>query len=213
MSDTTTWNDTQAFSGASEKALDRPDPVSSANGNTTAPPLIDQAKQQAQKVVEQTQQKAGEVMEQARDKTKSWAEQQKCVTADSLHGVARAVRETGMHLRGQQDNPVHNYANFVEGSADAVERAAHYLRETDVDQMVGEVERFARRQPALFLGIAAALGFFAVRFLKSSGSSGSREQIGYNPDRRLPVPTQNVPTQNAMNIGESTHYGTTGATD
>jgi len=177
------------------------------NSNTSSPPLMDQAKQQAHKVMEQTQQKAGEMMEQARDKTKSWAEQQLDTSANSLNGVARAVRETGQHMREQHDNPVHNYADFVEGSADAIERAASYLRETNVDQMVGEVERFARRQPALFLGIAAALGFFAVRFLKSSGSTDGRGQMGYNPDRQLPVPSHTTEI-----IGDNTNYGTTGTT-
>lgn len=206
MSDTQTWTDTQAFSGIPEKARDHSGSTNGTNGHTTSPPLMDQAKQQAQKMMEQTQQKAGEVMEQARDKTMSWAEKQKETTADSLNGIARAVRETGEHIGEQWDNPVHHYADFVKGSADAVEKAATYLRDTNVDEMLGGVERFARRQPTLFLGIAVTLGFFAVRFLKSSGSTLNREQIGYNPDRQLPVPTQNSEIP-----GGNTHYGTTGA--
>jgi hypothetical protein len=36
-----------------------------------------------------------------------------------------------------------------------------------------EARGFARRRPALFLGSAVALGFFATRFLKSSSEGGT----------------------------------------
>jgi hypothetical protein len=73
--------------------------------------------------------------------------------------------------------------------------------------MVGEVERFARRQPTLFLGIAVAVGFLAVRFLKSSGRMDEGAQIGYNTDRQLPVVVTTEDT------GVNRDYGTAYTTD
>ena len=58
--------------------------------------------------------------------------------------------------------------DYADKAADQVERFSTYLRETDVDEIAEEVRGFARRRPGLFLGSAAAIGFFATRFLKSS---------------------------------------------
>ncbi len=159
------------------------------NGANTSPPLMDQAKQQAQKVVEQTQQKAGEVLDQAKTHSKSWAEDKKQAVAQSLSDVAVAVLQTGESLRGQSPD-IGKFADVTDRAAEAADKAASYLRDTSVDQMIGEVESFGRREPMLFLIGAAAIGFMAARFLKSSGRS-SRGTPGYNPDRLLPVPANN----------------------
>jgi len=42
-----------------------------------------------------------------------------------------------------------------------------------------DVEQFARRQPALFLGGALILGAVAARLLKASPAGGSGMQAGY----------------------------------
>jgi len=161
---------------------------SQSNGSP-APPLMDQAKQQAQKVVEQTQQKAGEVLDQAKTHSKSWAEDKKQAVAQSLSDVAMAVLQTGESLRGQSPD-IGKFADMTDRAAEAADKAAGYLRDTSVDQMIGEVESFGRREPVLFLIGAAAIGFMAARFLKSSGRS-VQSTPGYNPDRLLPVPSDN----------------------
>jgi len=182
-------------------------PGGDTNANPTGQPaqLMDQAKQQAQKVVEQTQQKAGEVLGQAKDRTKSWAEDQKSVVAQGLSDVAMAVMQTGENLRGRGPDSYGKYAEITDRAAEVVDKASTYLRDTSVDQMVGEVERFGKREPVLFLVGAAALGFLAARFLKSSGRSISSGETAYNPDRTLPVPIDE------QNLGVGTNYGTTSA--
>jgi len=52
-----------------------------------------------------------------------------------------------------------------------VENWADYVQQTDVRQMADRVESFARREPAIFLGGAFALGLLGARFLKSSRRS------------------------------------------
>ena len=159
-----------------------------ADANSGSPaPVIEQAKQQAQKVVEQTQQKAGEVLDQAKTHTKSWAEDRKQEVAQSLSDVAVAVMQTGDSLRGQGAS-TGKVADMTDRAAEITDRAASYLRDTSVDQMIGEVESFGRREPMMFLVGAAALGFLAARFLKSTGRV-AENGMAYNPDRSLPVPT------------------------
>ena len=147
-------------------------------------PLTEQAKQQAQKVVQQTQQKTGAALEQARDQVRTRVTTQKDMAADGLENVALAVRQTSQHLRDQPQGALGGYA---ESAASAVENFAGYLRRTEVDEAVVQVERFARSQPVLFLGSVFALGFLAARFFKSSGQSGSTT-IGSNGAAMLPAP-------------------------
>jgi len=162
---------------------------SGANGDAQAP-LTEQAKQQAQKVLQQTQQKAGDVLGQTQSQIKSRLESQKGLAADGLENVALAVRQTGQHLREQEQQSLGERADMVAG---AVENFSGYLRRTDVDQFVGGVQNFGRSQPALFLGTAFALGFLAARFLRSS-SQGATAASGGAPDRLLPVPIdQQIP--------------------
>ena len=172
----------------------------SLGGDTASPPLVEQAKQQAQRVLEQTQQKAGQAIGDARDKTTSWIDQQMGAAATNLHDVADAVRTTGSALR-EGGKPVGNYAEFTDGIAEAVEKTSDYLRNANVEQVAGEVERFARRQPIAFIGIALGIGFLAARFIKSSNSSSGQGQLSYNPDRSLPVVT-------TSQTGAAANYGT-----
>jgi len=151
-------------------------PDTAAAGDNSQPSMMDQAKQQTQNVVHQTQQKAGEMVDQAKTKVMSQLEGQKERAAGTMEGVAQALRQTGQQLRDQDQAPV---AQFAEGAADFVDRFTGYLNQRNINEMIGQVEVFARRQPALFLGGAFALGFMAARFLKSSGDgSMSRRDMG-----------------------------------
>lgn len=141
-----------------------------ANATTNTPPLMEQAKQKTQEVVHITQQKAGEAMGQAGEQIKSRLEETKSSAADNLSGMADAIRSSSQHIREQPDAaPVaEKVAGFADSAAEAVQHVSQYLRDKNVDEVVTEVEGFARRQPAVFLGSAVALGFLAARFLKSS---------------------------------------------
>jgi hypothetical protein len=52
------------------------------------------------------------------------------------------------------------------------------LRKKDVQQLMQDAQRLARRQPALFIGSAFALGLVAARFLKSSPPDDARTGAG-----------------------------------
>lgn len=88
---------------------------------------------------------------------------------DVLDQVARAVREGGRQVRDQQPQ----VAGLADTAAEQVDRAARFLHETDMNGLVRETERFARRQPALFLGGALVAGLLAARFLKAGPQSGA----------------------------------------
>jgi hypothetical protein len=143
-------------------------PSGTAGGAGT--PLKEQVRETAQQAKEQTQQAAGQAMEKARTQIKSGLTSQKDRVAEGADSVAQALRSTGEQLNEKDQGMVGQYAFQA---ADMVENVAGYFREHDIDQLMGEAENFARRQPAIFLGGAFALGFCIARFMKSSsGQAG-----------------------------------------
>ncbi|HEX5476911.1 MAG TPA: hypothetical protein VFX09_03570, partial [Burkholderiales bacterium] len=77
------------------------------------------------------------------------------------------------HESGSQDQD--GIVRVADLAADGLERLSGTLRNKDLDTLVGDVESFARRQPAAFFGVAIAAGFLAVRFVKSSRRSPAGE--------------------------------------
>ena len=118
---------------------------------------------------------------EAGSKVASSLDAQKSKAAEGLGSVAQALRQTSDQLRDKDQGPLHQY---VASAADQVERFSGYLRSKNVNEMVSEIEQFARRQPALFLGGAFMLGLLGARFLKSS-SQGTGGGYGAMQGRNL----------------------------
>jgi hypothetical protein len=159
----------------------------SAESGTT---VTEQVKQQTQQVTQQAQQTAQGAIGQASQQTKSMAQDQKQKASESLTSVAQALHSTSQQLQDQGQGPA---GQAIDMAAQRLESVAGYLQSRNVTQLVGEVEGFARQQPAVFLGGAFVLGVALSRFLKSSptnsGASGG-SQSGM-PEGRYNLP--NVP--------------------
>jgi len=112
-----------------------------------------------------TGQQTSGILSQVRDKAASQLNEQKARATDGLGNVAQAVRQSTHHLREQQYDTV---AQFVERAADQIERFSNHLRERDLNDLVSEAQRFARQQPAVFIGSSFAAGILAARFIKAS---------------------------------------------
>ena len=175
--------------------------ASGSNGSSAttpagiAGPIVDQAKQQAQKVIEHTQRSAGEAIGQAKQKTTSWVELQLDSAADSLSSLANTVRDASAQFRTTDPAHMGQVAEVATGVADAVDNVSTHLRDATVDDILTETNTFARHQPALFLGGAFAVGFLLARFLKSTSASANAGGSGYaaSTDRLLPVPLDQEP--------------------
>ena len=135
-----------------------------------------QAKQQGQRIAQQARQQAGRLANRGGEQAKSQLDNQKHRASQRMVPVQSALRETAHQLRSQGQGPM---AEYAEKASDQVERFSGYLRETDVEEIIEEVRGVARRRPALFLGGAAALGFLATRFLKSSSQQAGSTGDGY----------------------------------
>lgn len=128
--------------------------------------------QEESQTQEVAQQKASKYAEQGRERAVGQLATQKERASSELGGVAKALRTTGEQLQEQEQGSV---AKYVGQAAERTERLSEYLSERDANELVGEVEDFARNRPAVFLGGAFAVGVAAARFLKSS--AGHRESL------------------------------------
>jgi ElaB/YqjD/DUF883 family membrane-anchored ribosome-binding protein len=105
------------------------------------------------------------LMDRVREGANTQLSTQKNRATDGIGSVAQAVRQTTQHLREQQHDTI---ARYVDQAADQLERVSERLRQKDVGELLQDAQQFARRQPAIFIGSAFAIGLLGARFLKSS---------------------------------------------
>lgn len=105
------------------------------------------------------------VIDDAKDRARELAGEQKNVAAERLTGFASALRHASSDLDEQGQSMV---SGFVRQAADGLEHFSGAMRRNDVDDLMGGIEDFARRQPAVFIGSAVLAGFGIARFMKSS---------------------------------------------
>jgi hypothetical protein len=126
------------------------------------------------KIVEQARQAVSHVARKAGEQVKSELDARKGKAVEAMGSVAVAMRETSDKLKG-----VGPLGDVAGRAAEGIEKAADFFEGKQIGDVVREVESFARREPAIFLGAALAIGVIGGRFLKSSG----RREDGAMPGR------------------------------
>ena len=150
-------------------------------GGTAGQDVVHQAQEKAGQAVDDMKDQAGQVVDQAKQQATSQLDSRKNQAVDSLDTVAHALRQTGQHLRESNQAPI---AQYADKAAERIEQFSTQMRGKDVQTMVRDVERYARHQPAVFLGGAFALGVLGARFLKSTAQREENESGGdYRPDQ------------------------------
>lgn len=151
------------------------------SGQGSPKDTVELAQNKAGEVKEQLQEKASQLVDRAAEQAQSQIALQKEKAVSTLGSVVGALRQTGQTLREQNQSP---FAEFADKAADQVEHISSYLQHHEPGELMTEVQRFARRQPALFIGGAFVLGILGARFLKSSAENQQREmydrQQGYD---------------------------------
>jgi hypothetical protein len=126
------------------------------------------ARQQIKEVKDQVVDQAKSGLRQAKDRATSSLGESRDQFAEQVGAVAAAFRRTSEHLRSEDQERV---ARLTESAARQADRVADYIRNFDPKTARDDLEGFARRQPALVVGGALALGLLGARFLKSSKRS------------------------------------------
>lgn len=103
---------------------------------------------------------------------------QKAAAADMVGRLAETVKRSGEQFEGQQDW----IASAIGRGAQELNTLAGALRDRDPGDLAAEIGHFARRQPALFLGAAAAAGFVLARIGKLAAADLSRADLPTIPE-------------------------------
>lgn len=170
--------------GSTAPSAATPDLAADANA------LMDEAKSATGKVVEEAKEQVASLTDRAKselgeatEKAKSLASDQKDMLAEQVGGVADAMGRAASELEQNNGSSAH-YARLI---ADNAQKLSETIRNNDVDELLGIAQDFGRRQPALFVGAAALLGFAASRFVLASAvrrdqqkASGTTDSADYS---------------------------------
>ena len=132
-------------------------------------------------LMDQVRSSASDTFQTVKSNTTAKLEEQKSTLSTGLISVADNIRALSSNLSaGQQTDPISRFAaDYSQTAADKLRSAADYFNTHDIETMYRDVEGLARRNPAVFVGGAFALGFLASRFLKSSSSRANRGYGSY----------------------------------
>ena len=182
-----------------------------SGSQATARQRIDE---QGRPIIEEAQSTVGRVQEQAKDVAQRTGEQaktrlseQKTRAASNLSALADVLQHSGQELRDQEHS---TFAGLADRAAQQITRLSDTLETKSVDELVYEAERFARRQPEVFLGIAFVAGLVAARFLKAS-SARRRTEMGYTDmgySERYGAPGYGTTSYGTSSYGTTPTYGT-----
>jgi gas vesicle protein len=127
---------------------------------------------------------AKDLASKASEKLMNSVEEQKAAGADFVSGMAGALRRAA-HEFGE----VPQAEQYIRLAANQIDSVSEAFRKRDVNQLVSDVQGFARRQPTAFLGMAVLAGFAAVRFLKTSTGTSAGSSTASSHDASSPAAT------------------------
>lgn len=144
----------------------------------------DQAQSAARDAASQVQEKAQDVQSQAAEKAREQLDTRSTELGEQVHSLGGALRQSAEQLDGEgKESP----ARLARQAADQVERFGGYLKDSNADRFLGDVEGFARRRPWAAGGIGAVLGFVASRFLKASSDQRYQSARQSTVDSEAPL--------------------------
>jgi ABC-type transporter Mla subunit MlaD len=132
----------------------------------------------------------GSMRDRAGDMARDMADAQKDRGAQKIEDIAEAVDDAAdavaPHMQGAAD--------YIHEAAQNLTRFSSALRQRSVDDVLSDVSRFARAQPAAFFGASVLAGVALTRFLKSAApatthrASETRASRNRATMRRAPGP-------------------------
>lgn len=98
--------------------------------------------------------------------------------SSAANSATSALRRAADDVAGDNDL----IGSLLRSSADTIERTTRSLSDGDISRLVDDVNGFARRQPAVFLGVSLLAGFALARvgktILEQNASEPERDFAG-----------------------------------
>ncbi len=119
----------------------------------------------------QAQEKAKEVAGQAKGRLREQVDQRSTQAGQQVSSAAEDVRSVAQELRAQgKETP----ARYAEQAAERAQKVGQRLQDASGDELLRDVEDFARRNPWAIAAGGLVLGLAASRMLKASSSERYR---------------------------------------
>jgi ElaB/YqjD/DUF883 family membrane-anchored ribosome-binding protein len=124
-------------------------------------------------VREQAADQARRAGDKAREQIRAQVDQRSTQVGEQVSRQSGDMRAVGEQLRNQgKDGP----ARVADQVAERTERVGTWLKESDGERILRDVEDFGRRNPWAIAAGGAAIGFMASRMLKASSSRRYEQQ-------------------------------------
>jgi ElaB/YqjD/DUF883 family membrane-anchored ribosome-binding protein len=147
--------------------------------------LASQASAKVEDAASLAQDKASELREQGSARLQDQFDKRSTQAGSQVRSLAAALRRSGSELSNEGNG---NASQLTTQAADRIERVGSYLEQKSGDELMRDVERFARRRPWMLAGVGMLAGVAAARFVKASSEQR------YDQNRETGWPTRSGAT-------------------
>jgi ElaB/YqjD/DUF883 family membrane-anchored ribosome-binding protein len=132
---------------------------------------VDAVREQISPVLDQVRDHVGPIADRVKEQVSNQVQDQMVHASTGLDSVAGAVNSVGDTLR---DNNLGQLSELTDKAAAEIEKLAARLRTLTPDEMVHELEEFSKKQPLIFLAVAAAIGLLGVRVIRAGAHTSEQ---------------------------------------
>ena len=174
-------------------------PVANARTTSGSEGILDTATSVVGDIASNLKSRAGDVAGTISSEAANYADRAKGTIADEVQSVASALRTAADEMsRGSASE--RTFSQIANGLADASDA----MRDKDLGQIVSVLSDYAKRNPLIFLGGAALVGFAATRCAKASSDGARSSNSDYSTSD---APRSNMTAAAAMSGMSNTYAG------
>jgi ElaB/YqjD/DUF883 family membrane-anchored ribosome-binding protein len=111
------------------------------------------------------QEKASELREQGSERLRDQIDRRSTEAGTQARSIAAALRRSGSELETQGKGGA---AQFTRQAAERIDGIGSYLEQKSGDDVMRDIESFARRRPWMLAGLGMLAGIATARFVKAS---------------------------------------------
>ena len=161
---------TTASGGSSDaERLRREGAATYEGAKAEAQGAMDEARERLRGAADEAGSQARGFAERAKDRVGAEVDSRKDQVADRVEGFSDRLHQSADDLREDEAW----LSRILDSGASQLDDFAGVLRQRDLPSLARSVESFARRQPALFLGLSVTAGFLVSRFLRGGSQSSA----------------------------------------
>jgi len=163
----------EAASGVAQSAKQEATHVASSAADS-AKQVASEATTQAKAVAQQAKEQVTSLLDQTRSEVRQTAQQKGEQAATGLRTFADQLRS----LANGQPDQAGQLQRYVQDAQDRVSSLATRLENEGPQAVIGDVTRFARQRPVVFLAMAAGAGFALGRLVRAGAAASSDQSSG-----------------------------------